>query len=279
MMASVTKRVETIYLSGNVDEIKTVRIFGTVMTGYVVPRKMLQDAKKIDGINNPGLYYLIKSSSNELIEIYAGKTTQGILRLADHDKNKDWWDKAILFLADAQNFDSTVISGLEKTAIDRLVDCNRYTPYNVQKSKISIKGGIIYEINKYYEDIEFLMATLGYSFADKQTSKEEILYLRNKSVAITASGVYLGERFELFAGSEINFARKVNLKSLENRRHELLRNRDIELAGDKYLLKKNIDFNSLSGASDFVVGGSTNGWAQWKDENGKTADELYRQEQ
>lgn len=277
-MASIARRVETIYLTGNPDEIRTVRIFGTVMTGYIIPRKMLSEVRKIAGIENPGIYYLIKTDTKESTEIYAGKTTQGIIRLADHDKNKDWWDKAILFLADAQDFDSTVISGLEKLAINRLIDSNRYSPYNVQKSNINIKGGIIYDIQSYYDDIEFLMATLGYSFADKQTNENDVLYLVNSRVCVTAKGAYLGERFELFAGSEINFNRKVNLKSLEQRRQDMLSNGDIEQVNGKYVLKKNIDFNSLSGASDFVVGGSTNGWVLWKDSNGKTADELYRQE-
>lgn len=278
-MASIARRVETIYLSGNPDEIRTVRIFGTVMTGYIIPRKMLSDAKKIIGIDNPGIYYLIKTDTKESTEIYVGKTTQGIVRLADHDKNKDWWDKAILFLADAQDFDSTVISGLEKLAINRLIDCNRFLPYNIQKSNVSIKGGIIYDIQGYYDDIEFLMATLGYSFVAKQaTSNNEVLYLVNTRVSVSAKGVYLGERFELFEGSEINFVRKVNLKSLEKRRHDMLKSGDIKLIDGKYILKKNIDFNSISAASDFVVGGSTNGWVVWKDESGQTADELYRQD-
>lgn len=33
-----------------------------------------------------------------------------------------------------------------------------------------------------------------------------------------------------------------------------------------------------SGASDFVLGGSTNGWVEWRDKDGKTLDELYRKQ-
>ena len=39
-----------------------------------------------------------------------------------------------------------------------------------------------------------------------------------------------------------------------------------------------LDFNTPSGASNFVLGGSTNGWIEWKDRDGKTLDELFRKQ-
>ena len=44
----------------------------------------------------------------------------------------------------------------------------------------------------------------------------------------------------------------------------------------KHILKVTLDFKTHSGASDFVLGGSTNGWVEWKNKDGKTLDELYR---
>ena len=34
----------------------------------------------------------------------------------------------------------------------------------------------------------------------------------------------------------------------------------------------------ISGASDFVLGGSTNGWTEWKNSEDKTLNDLYRKE-
>lgn len=44
----------------------------------------------------------------------------------------------------------------------------------------------------------------------------------------------------------------------------------------KYILKVTLDFKIPSGASDFVLGGSKNGWLEWKNKDSKTLDELYR---
>lgn len=37
-----------------------------------------------------------------------------------------------------------------------------------------------------------------------------------------------------------------------------------------------MSFTSPSSASCFVLGGSTNGWVEWKDKDGKSLDEIYR---
>jgi len=42
------------------------------------------------------------------------------------------------------------------------------------------------------------------------------------------------------------------------------------------VLSKTVSFSTPSGAADFVLGGSNNGWIEWKDADGKTLDELYR---
>ena len=46
--------------------------------------------------------------------------------------------------------------------------------------------------------------------------------------------------------------------------------------GNKYILNVTLEFKSPSGASDFILGGSTNGWVEWKTTEGKTLDEIFR---
>ena len=49
----------------------------------------------------------------------------------------------------------------------------------------------------------------------------------------------------------------------------------VQKADRKYYLTKVISFRTPSGASDFVLGGSTNGWVEWRDKDGKTLDEFF----
>lgn len=70
--------------------------------------------------------------------------------------------------------------------------------------------------------------------------------------------------------------KNVNLEKYNKQRRVLVEKGDIVQEGDKYFLKVTLEFNTPSGASDFVLGGSTNGWTEWKNKDGKTLDKIYR---
>ena len=99
------------------------------------------------------------------------------------------------------------------------------------------------------------------------------------SMSSNSSRTYSGESFELLPDSEIDFSKTVNLESYNVKRNSLLADGGIVQKNDgKYYLTKVITFKTPSGASDFVLGGSTNGWSEWRDKDGKTLDELYRKQ-
>ena len=112
----ISKKLETIYHNGQPDGIRSIRRSLSTMTTYVIPRPLLSEAKNITGINRHGIYYLInESEDNRIAQIYIGQTRNGILRLDDHNRSKDFWNKAIMFLAESKTFTLDMISGLENT--------------------------------------------------------------------------------------------------------------------------------------------------------------------
>ena len=112
----------------------------STIRAFVIPRIYLGKAKKLTGVDNPGVYFLINDETGSLSKIYVGQTRNGITRLDDHNTRKDFWNKAILFLADSQHFTLNIISGLEKYAIQKAIDANRYQVdnKNVPKYKIEV---------------------------------------------------------------------------------------------------------------------------------------------
>lgn len=117
-MMGISKKLETIYHNGQPDGIRSMRRSLSTMTTYVIPRPLLGKAKDISGIKRPGIYYLInEDEDNNIAQIYIGQTRNGIIRLDDHNRSKDFWNKAIMFLAESRTFTLDMISGLEKFAI------------------------------------------------------------------------------------------------------------------------------------------------------------------
>ena len=238
---------------------------------------MLSEAKKISGITRPGIYYLInENDENKIAQIYIGQTRNGVTRLDDHNRSKDFWNKAIMFLADNKTFSLDMISGLEEYAIIKAHEAKRYKVENSVKPKYEIDEYDLPSIEEVYDEIQFVMATLGYKMNDAAQNCNEADMFHTTRNGITAYGVYNGDKFQILEDSEINFSKPANLPKYNRMRDELLKKGDIRIHDGKYILDVILEFNTPSGASDFVLGGSTNGWIEWKNKNGKTLDEIYR---
>lgn len=274
---ATSKKLEIIYHNGQPDGIRSIRRHLSTMTTYVIPRPLLSEAKKITGINRPGIYYLInENDENKIAQIYVGQTRNGVIRLDDHNRSKDFWNKAIMFLADSKTFSLDMISGLEEYAIMKAHESNRYKVENSVKPKYEIDEYDLPSIEEVYEEIQFIMATQGYKMDNAKMGLDEASIFHTSRKGIVAYGVYSGDKFQILEDSEINLLKVVHLESYNKQRKKLLEKGDIVQVGEKYFLKVTLEFNTPSGASDFVLGGSTNGWTEWKNKDGKTLDEVYR---
>ena len=270
-----SKRLEIIFHNGEPEGIRIYMRHLSTIKAFVIPRLYLAEAKKLTGVDNPGVYFLINDETGSLSKIYIGQTRNGISRLDDHNSKKDFWNKAILFLADSQHFTLNIISGLEKYAIQKAIDANRYQVDNKAVPKYQISEYDLPQVEEIYEEIEFIMGTLGFRMNDSSTQSNQQIFTTSRR-GVVAKGVYSGESFDVLPGSEIDINRAVNIESYNAKRQECLRDGTITETDGQYYLNKIISFRTPSGASDFVLGGSTNGWVEWKDANGKTLDSIFR---
>lgn len=247
------------------------------ITAYIVPRSLLSKTRGIEGIENPGIYFLVgENGENSIPEMYIGETSKGIKRIFDHDKHKEFWGKAILFLADKKHFDQGFIDYLEEFLIEKAYEAKRYKLHNEKIPKVNKNTSDIVYIEQVYKEISFVMASFGYQLINSAESQQKTTLFKTARRGVEARGYYYGDRFDVLEGSVIDFSKSSKLEKYNEMRNELLTNGDIELEGKKYILRKTISFKTPSGASDFVLGGSTNGWREWKDFKGKTLDELFR---
>ena len=273
---AISKKLETIYHNGQPDGIRSIRRNLSTMTVYVIPRPLLAEAKTISGINRPGIYYLInENDDNKIAQIYVGQTRNGILRLDDHNRSKDFWNKAIMFLADNKTFSLDMISGLEKFAIIKAQESKRYKVENNVVPKYEIDEYDMASVEEIYDEIQFIMGTQGYKMDNVKSSTSSDIFHTTRN-GISALGIYDGEKFQVLEGSQININKPVHLARYNKQRAELLASGEISQVDGKYFLNITIEFNTPSGASDFVLGGSTNGWVEWKNSEGKTLNEIFR---
>lgn len=265
------------YLDNEPHGVRVIQVEGSVIEALVIPRELLRAAKDIaNALPERGVYFLVEGREGKhLPKVYVGQTRTGINRLYDHNAKKADWTQAVMFLSKDDHFPLDVISALEKVAIDSVVKCGRYESDNKVDPKFRIGMYQEQTIDNYFATIKFVMATLGWSIDTKDSiSQGEWHTTRN---GIMAFGDYADGRFDLLPGSQIDLSRKVNLLSYNELREALVESGDIVVDRDGFgVLKKIVTFKTPSGASDFVLGGSTNGWTEWKNMKGEKLDSIRK---
>lgn len=273
---STSKKMEIIYHNGKPDGIRLIRRHLSTITTYVIPRTLLNEAKEINGINRSGIYYLIYEKENKIAKIYVGQTRNGITRLENHNRSKDFWNKAIMFLSDKKTFTLDIISGLEEYAIIKARESKRYEVENTVNPKYEIDEYDYASIEEIYEEIKFTMATIGYKMDANSEKEDQDEGFHTTKNGIKGIGNLSGEKFDVLEGSEININKETNTPGYNRQREELLKSGGIVFEDGKYILKVNLSFDTPSGAAQFVLGGSQNGWTEWKNKDGITLSDIVR---
>ena len=123
------------------------------------------------------------------------------------------------------------------------------------------------------------MATLGYKMNDAKQGRKQTDILHTTRNGIAAFGVYDGEKFEVLEGSQVSDTLYSSIPpKIGEQRKIAEKNGDVVKENSRYILKKSLSFSSPSTAASFVLGTSANGWTEWKNNEGKTIDEIFRKQ-
>jgi len=93
-----------------------------------------------------------------------------------------------------------------------------------------------------------------------------------------AKGEYTEDGFVVFAGSTANNEETRGIqKWISELRHKLIEQGILKRENNVYVFTSNYIFSSPSASSAVVLGRSANGWLEWKYQDGRTLDEVKRQ--
>lgn len=248
-------------------------------TMYGIPRDRVQEA-----INNvpeglQGVYFLVNTdeAKSEKRYLYIGQTKQGPTRLIDHRLKKSDWNMAYMFLADKEDISLQIADELESYEIARFSDSNKYRIENTKNNKATCSP----IAQMFSESIEDVLVFFGYDpyrkdFDNKENYSEDIFVInRNGTKGLLK---IKNEKYYLLAGSLIS--QNINMEQVSNKivdlREMLLASNQLKEDGIYYKTFTDIEFNSPSAASSFVVGTADNGWLSFKNNDGQTLDDVFR---
>lgn len=275
------KTIQIFLTDGSPSGIKVAEITSNIERAIFIPRNKLQEAINRKETSRPGIYFLFGVDEDKAKPIvYIGQTKDGIKRIKTHDQKKDFWNYVVLIISKTNSFTKTHIEFLEELAIRKTKESGRFELDNtVNPQQLEVPEHLEADLLDSYDTIKILLSTLGYPLFDKlgqpSKSKKEILYCKGKDGK--GEGQFTDEGFVVFKGSICNLElSKTAGSSLKNLRDRLIESGVLKKNGEVYEFESDYLFNSPSAASNIVLARRSSGWAEWKDKNGKTLDQLKR---
>lgn len=270
---------------------------------YKIPRDKLSEFRDRDDLKHSGVYFLYGEEGGQPV-VYVGqaasrKNGEGILlRLNEHDKGKKgaaYWTEAVAITTTNNRLGATQISYLENYFYRRAKEAGRYEVKNqTEPAAGSSTEEEESELDEFIEYSELIIETLGYkSFVAPRDSspvsgrpvsksshvcgvgtqaESPLMYISRKTREhgqAAGRGRLLsdGSTFVVYKGSTVvpYYAGEKGMSPQVSQRRSALRGA---------VLDKDETFTSPSAAGSFVVGNSCNGWCEWRDEQGRTLDEV-----
>ena len=285
-MTPTPKTIQIFLPGGDPQGIRVAEITTRIVQVIEVPRSLLPEFLKMSESSQVALYFLIGESEDaEERRVYVGQTGDLRARLTSHNKEKDFWQRALILISRTNSLTQTHSLFLEWRCLQAIRAAERFTDQNGNGgSKPHTPPPMEADCHEIYDTGRTLLATLGYPLFDsvtksttEVTGKDEVFYC--KAAGSDGRGLYTPEGFVVLKGS---VGRKENVASMagssnERYREKLIKAQVMRVEGDKVIFDKDHLFNSPSMAAMSLIGRVTNGWTQWKSKDGKTLDELKRQ--
>ena len=240
-------------------------------------------------LTKPALYILV---NRDLKKLYVGETDDSLKRLRNHEA-KDFWTEAIVFHSTTDTLSTTEVKWLEANTYKVLKELGYYDLSENKQvpQEPTLKKNQIYTLEPIFEEAKNYICAAGFDIffkkneepvstkKDQAKQAEHIFYCRRAGSDAKGFLKDKDETFVVLAGSVLRGGECDSLKPQFQEKRQAFIEAFCKQEKGQIILQKDFTFPSPSAAAVMMVGGSSNGWTRWKDAEGKTLDEVYREDQ
>ena len=268
---------------GNPSGIKIAEITNRTIKAILFPRNQFEAILQRPELANVGFYFLFGVADNGHEMAYIGEAEDCAERLKQHQRNKDFWNYAVVIISQTHAFTKTHVKYLEYVAIKKASETGRYDLDNSAiPNRPHITESMEADAEDCFEIAKVLLSTLGFplfdSVAREVVASTPVDVYKLKGNGVEAEGSLVDDGFVVFKDSKVKATTVPSCHDyLINMRNELIQSGILILDGEAYRFTEDYVFSSPSTAGGVILGRSTNGWTKWRTVNGKTLDEMKRQ--
>lgn len=284
-MTTTPKTIQIFLPGGDPRGIRVAEITTRIVQVIEVPRSLLQDFLKMPESDQVALYFLFGEAEDGTEQkVYLGQTGDLRARLAKHNKEKEFWERALVLISRTNSLITNHTLFLEWYCIQATRKAARYADENGNSgTKPHTPAPLEADCLEIFETGQILLATLGYPLFEpvakmtvRQKSEEMFFCIRP---GVNAKGLYTEEGFVVLKGSvgcretKPSFA----VHSYAPLREKLIKSGVMREEGETVVFERDYLFKKPSPAVVVLLGRAANGWEEWKTKDGQTLDALKRQ--
>lgn len=272
---------------GDPDGLRLVERSNWVGKAVVFPRALLPKIKQRAELNQTGVYLLLgprEDGEGEMLYIGEGDPVRP--RLESHYAQKDFWNRAVCFVAAPGQLNKAHVQFLEANLV-RLAKAAKRLPLDNANhpAEPSLSEADCADMQVFLENMLGMLPVLGIHAFEQAapmtaTVTQTVLTCRGKGV--TASGYEATQGFVVKSGSqavgESVPSLQQHVRGMFDLRQELIGNGVLQRDGNHFLFAQDYVFSSPSTAAAVVLGRSANGRIEWKDASGSTLKALQELE-
>jgi hypothetical protein len=289
-MKPTPKTLQVFLPEGTPAGIQIAELTTRIVQAISVPRTHLKEFYARPESQYVGTYFLFggdDDSSKPLV--YIGQTEDLKQRLRMHDAKKEFWTRAVILISRTQSFTQAHIKWMEWHSIAKATEAKRFKLENGNlASEPFVTEAILADLQEIFETGALLLQSLGYPVFEPLISKKSsdgTSTVDESEWTLTgpqanATAVLTSEGIVVRAGSlcRMQFTKSAQENPVVKKRDELVANGILVAKGESFEFTEDYPFKSPSGAASIVLARTANGWISWKDKDGKTLQEVKRED-
>ncbi|MGP8064512.1 MAG: GIY-YIG nuclease family protein [Acidimicrobiales bacterium] len=250
----------------------------------MAPRSRYSALRSRPELAGSGVYVLTgpPEGGAKSVRIYVGETDVLRDRLDNHQKNKDFWTKVVIFTAKDLNLNKAHVRYLESRLLSIAAEANRAELDNGTATTLpALSEADRADLESFLADMLLIYPVLGLNAFEKvdeasQTTPGERLYLKGKDTK--AEGQETSDGFVVFKDA---LARQDEVPSIHaygrDLRQSLTEAGVLVADGEHLRLTQDYVFGSPSLAAMILLGRTSNGRIEWRTAAGVTLKDLQEQ--
>ena len=271
---------------GDPDGLRVVERSNWIGKALMFPRALLPRVKAREELSQTGVYLLLgprEDGEGEMLYIGEGDPIRP--RLESHYAQKDFWSRAVCFVAAPGQLNKAHVQFLEANLVRLAKSAKRLPLDNANiPTEPTLSEADRADMHVFMENMLGMLPVLGVHAFEQVThvaaAVATLLSCRGKGVV--ASGYEASQGFVVKVGSQAVPdtvpSMQQYVRGMYDLRQELIGNGVLVRNDDGYQFSQDYVFSSPSTAAAVVLGRSANGRVEWKDAQGRTLKAIQEKE-